>query len=240
MLHVREPFVVAAWPFAIKAPVILSSFAASFRKQSLFTDLSPWAYICHHPGCGLFEPAQNRRHQEAGGRALMAASGSNRAEAGDLCVAGHQQGNLVRPRREAGCHCGDRDGVFFLLAPGGRMCRAVSVWFRTVKIWHFKTFKCLGGTSTPTVAAQSSGLGFLFKSHRAQLSPQGQAQMAEAGQGPGLSACHGAEILPESLFCFDSDKSWKPWASLLFLKARQHNPALGLIERNRNCSKHKK
>lgn len=82
----------------------------------------------------------------------------------------------------------------------------------------------------PTVTARSSRQnGFLFKSHRVQLSPQGQAQMAVAGQGPGLSTHHGAEILPESLFRFDSDKSrWKPWASWLFLKTRQHNPALGL------------
>lgn len=99
-------------PLAIKALAILSSFAASFRKQSLFTDLSLWAYVCHHTGCGLSEPTQNRRHCEAGGRSLMAASGSYRAEAGDLCVVGHQHGNLVRPRREAGCRCGDRDGVF--------------------------------------------------------------------------------------------------------------------------------
>lgn len=80
-------------------------------------------------------------------------------------------------------------------------------------------------------AIQAERHGFLFKSHRVQLSPQGQAQMAVAGQGPGLSTHHGAEILPESLLCFDSDKSrWKPWASWLFLKAKQHNPALGLTE----------
>lgn len=94
----------------------------------------------------------------------------------------------------------------------------------------------------PTAAARSSGqngMGFYLKA-RAQLSPQGQAQRAVAGQAPGLSAHHGAEILPESLVCFDSDKSWKPWTSLLFLKARQHNPALGLMEGNRNCSKRKK
>lgn len=81
-------------------------------ENSFFTDPSPWAYVCHHTGCGLSEHAQNRRHREAGGRVLMAASGSYRAEAGDLCVVGHQHGNLVRPRREAGCRCGDRDGVF--------------------------------------------------------------------------------------------------------------------------------
>lgn len=122
---------VAAWPFAIKAPAMLSSFAVSFRKQSLFPDPSPWAYVCHHPGCGLSEPVQNRRRLEG---EPNGSSGSNRTEAGDLCVAGHQQGNPVTPWREAGCRCGDREGVFFvfcflffLLSPGGRMCRAVSI-----------------------------------------------------------------------------------------------------------------
>lgn len=57
-------FMVAAWPFAIKVPAILSSFAVSFRKQRLFPDPSSWAYVCHHPGCGLSEPAQNRRRLE--------------------------------------------------------------------------------------------------------------------------------------------------------------------------------
>ena len=76
--------------------------------------------------------------------------------------------------------------------------------------------------------------GFLFKSSRVQQSPQGQAQMAVPCQVPGLSTHHGAEMLPKSLFCFDSDKSgWRLWASFAFPKLLWHSPALGLAERNR-------
>lgn len=44
----------------------------------------------------------------------------------------------------------------------------------------------------------------------------------------GLSTHHGAEMLPKSLLCFDSDgSSQRLWVSLLPKTRRQHNPALG-------------
>lgn len=63
---------------------------------------------------------------------------------------------LWDPWREAGCCCGHR-GDIFQLTPGGQMCRAASICFRTVKTWRFKALKCFGFASRPTVAAGSPG-----------------------------------------------------------------------------------
>lgn len=64
----------------------------------------------------------------------MAASGSNRTEAGDLCVAGHQQGNPVTPWREAECRCGDRDGVLLFFP--------ASTWWENVQSSFYLIQNC--------------------------------------------------------------------------------------------------